>query len=188
MTMVYELRNAIDTQATEKTVVAQLLSEALALLEHDHSMARRRIEHAFTLAKTEDSDAPQQKSMLPKWRRRRAIDYIRSNLGSKLRVDDVAEAAALSASYFARSFKATMGMSYSKYVCQARVDMAMHLLLTTDTSIVEIALTCGLADQSHLTRVFRKLVGLPPKAWRQQMRDKAQDIQLDWNKPTMEAA
>ncbi|MBV8472677.1 MAG: helix-turn-helix transcriptional regulator, partial [Hyphomicrobiales bacterium] len=43
-----------------------------------------------------------------------------------------------------------------------------RLLLTTETPISEIALACGLTDQSHLTRIFKRSVGMPPAAWRRQ--------------------
>jgi AraC family transcriptional regulator len=55
-----------------------------------------------------------------------------------------------------------------------RLDLAKRLLLTSDTSIAEVALLCGLADQAHLTRLFSRTEGLPPRAWRRMLRDSAQ--------------
>jgi AraC-like DNA-binding protein len=40
------------------------------------------------------------------------------------------------------------------------------LLQTTELSLADIALACGFAEQSHFTRVFTRLVGMPPGAWR----------------------
>jgi AraC-like DNA-binding protein len=42
--------------------------------------------------------------------------------------------------------------------------------LTSDSPIADIALDCGLADQSHLTRLFSRSEGLPPGAWRRMLR------------------
>jgi transcriptional regulator GlxA family with amidase domain len=46
------------------------------------------------------------------------------------------------------------------------VERAQDLLLATDEPISQIALACGLADQCHLCRLFRKLAGESPAAWR----------------------
>jgi AraC-like DNA-binding protein len=50
---------------------------------------------------------------------------------------------------------------------QRRVDVAKDLMLTTDSSLVEISLKCGFSDQSHFTRVFAKATGETPGRWRQ---------------------
>ena len=39
-------------------------------------------------------------------------------------------------------------------------------MLSTDAPLSEIALDCGLADQAHLSRLFRRIVGETPRAWR----------------------
>jgi AraC family transcriptional regulator len=51
-------------------------------------------------------------------------------------------------------------------VIRRRVERAQGLMLATDASLSDIALDCGLADQSHLTRLFRRIVGESPRAWR----------------------
>ena len=63
----------------------------------------------------------------------------------------------------------TTGLTYSQYVIRARVDLAKHLLQTSKAPISEIALMCGLSDQPHLNRLFRRLVGVPPSTWRRMM-------------------
>ncbi|WP_225890025.1 helix-turn-helix domain-containing protein [Indioceanicola profundi] len=49
-----------------------------------------------------------------------------------------------------------------------RIERAKHLMLTTDEPLARIALDCGLADQSHLTRLFRTRVGMSPQSWRRE--------------------
>jgi AraC-like DNA-binding protein len=147
-------------------VVASLLREALGLLDADPRRARQRIADAISLASTPSEPLRRCCGKLAGWQFKRADLLIRGNLSSKLRIDDVASALNLSSSYFSRAFKATTGMTYSEFVSSARLTRAKTLLLTTRMSIVEVALACGLADQSHLTRVFSRSVGLPPYAWR----------------------
>jgi AraC-like DNA-binding protein len=45
---------------------------------------------------------------------------------------------------------------------------AQELLIRSREPLAQIALRCGLSDQSHFTRVFRRLVGVTPGAWRRQ--------------------
>lgn len=53
-----------------------------------------------------------------------------------------------------------------RWLLKARVERAREMLEKTAESVGEIANACGFADQSHLTRTFRKLFGTPPGAWR----------------------
>lgn len=147
-------------------LVVNLLCEALSLLEDDAMAARRCIESACALVRGADHPAVPTNNLLADWQVRRAHAHIRGNLASGLRIESVAKLVNLSASYFSRAFKATVGVSYSKFVARERIELAKRLLLTTERPISEIALMCGLADQSHLTRLFGKSEGLPPRAWR----------------------
>jgi AraC family transcriptional regulator len=148
------------------SLISQLLREALALFEDDRPTARRRVLHACALVTSQTPSGHHLPGKLAPWQLKRTEKHIRENLGSKLRIDNVAAAVRLSPNHFSRAFKATVGVSYTSFLIQARIQQAKRLLLTTETPICEIALICGLTDQSHLTRLFTRQVGLPPRAWR----------------------
>ena len=99
---------------------------------------------------------------------RRAKEYIASNLSGDILVADIAKACGLSRSHFIRSFRMTTGMTPHKWLQVRRIEQAKTLLLESSIATAEIAVDCGFADQSHLTRVFTRLVGTPPSAWRRQ--------------------
>ena len=152
-------------ERASQAVVAKLLEEALKLLDRDMPGARRRIEDACKLVVNNHPDCGKN-GLLADWQLQRAQRYIRDNLDSRLRIGPVAKIVNLSPSYFSRAFKATKGIPFSDFVLMSRVALAKHLLSTTDRPIAQIALDCGLADQSHLTRIFNRAVGTPPRAWR----------------------
>jgi AraC family transcriptional regulator len=150
---------------TRQAAAAALLEEALRLLDRDVPGARQRIEDACRLVghrgKTYGKNGH-----LANWQLLRARRFIGENLHARLRIGTVARIVNLSPSYFSRAFKASEGMPFSDFVLVSRIELAKHLLATTRRSIAEIALECGLADQSHLTRTFNRFVGTPPRAWR----------------------
>ena len=76
--------------------------------------------------------------------------------------------AQLSASHFTRAFKETFGETPLGYVSRQRMRYAQDLMLRSGECLSQIALTCGHCDQSHFTRVFRRKVGMSPRAWRRQ--------------------
>jgi AraC-like DNA-binding protein len=157
------------TSSADRDLVSTLLAEALSLFEEDPPAARRCIESARLLIRAPPNEERPKNCRLADWQVRRAKEFICRNLGASLRIETVAKLVHLSASYFSRSFKSTTGIAYSDYVASARIDLAKKLLLTTNAPISEVALACGLADQSHLTRVFSRVVGLPPNTWRRQL-------------------
>jgi AraC-like DNA-binding protein len=49
---------------------------------------------------------------------------------------------------------------------ERRIEWAKRMMHESDEPLSQIALACGLADQAHFTRLFRKFVGMPPSQWR----------------------
>lgn len=87
-------------------------------------------------------------------------------LDRPVRLNTVAEQVALSVSYFSRAFKETFGTTPHMHMLRLRLDRAQQLMLTTEDPLSQIALACGLADQAHLSKLFRRVVGETPSAWR----------------------
>ena len=84
---------------------------------------------------------------------------------------EVADAAGLSVSRALHLFRQEAGMSLSAYIASQRVDYARYLLRNTDRSMAEIASDCGFFDQSHFTKTFRAVEGLPPLRYRKSAQD-----------------
>jgi AraC family transcriptional regulator len=97
-------------------------------------------------------------------KKRRVIEHIEANLDKSLTCGTLAELVGLSTSYFNRAFKSSFGRTPHSFLISRRLERAQDLLLATDEPISQIALACGLADQCHLCRLFRKLVGESPGA------------------------
>jgi AraC family transcriptional regulator len=96
------------------------------------------------------------------------VDYIQANLDRKLTLEAIAQHFNLSVRYFCELFTQSMGMPPYQYVLQQRVERAKQLLKNKDRAIVDIALECGFANQTHLNRHFRKITGITPKTYRSQ--------------------
>jgi AraC family transcriptional regulator len=100
---------------------------------------------------------------LPREKLVRAVEYIQDQLGTDLTVSGIAQAVGLTPYHFARQFKESTGQSPYQYVVESRVGRAKKLLTTGKFTICEVAHRVGFADQSHLTRHFKRVFGLPPK-------------------------
>ncbi|HWZ05343.1 MAG TPA: AraC family transcriptional regulator [Bradyrhizobium sp.] len=97
-----------------------------------------------------------------------AKEYLATNLSGDILIADVAKACGLSRGHFTRSFRITTGMAPHKWLLLRRIQQAKTLLLESSIATAEIAVICGFADQSHLTRVFTRHVGTPPSGWRRE--------------------
>ena len=67
---------------------------------------------------------------------------------------------------FIRAFSRTTGRTPHQWLLEQRVTRARELIETSDMTLADIAIACGFADQSHLNRIFARIVGHPPGAWR----------------------
>lgn len=103
---------------------------------------------------------------LAPWQVRRVLAHIEANLATPIRNKDLAAVARLSTFHFAVAFRNSVGESPHEHVIRRRVERAQGLMLSSDKSLSDISAECGLADQAHLTRLFRRIVGESPAAWR----------------------
>lgn len=72
--------------------------------------------------------------------------------------------------HFGRAFRHATGLPPHQYVTEQRIAKATELLAGSDLPIADIAHAVGMSSQSHLTTVFRKLVGDTPAAYRRARR------------------
>jgi AraC family transcriptional regulator len=79
----------------------------------------------------------------------------------------MAEVVGMSQYYFSKLFKMSTGTTPHQYVMRQRVERAQELLRESQLALVEIATQVGFETQSHFTSVFRRLVGITPKRYRE---------------------
>src|SRR6266567_3518429 len=97
---------------------------------------------------------------------RRVVDFVQAHLDQNLSLEALAEQTGFSPYHFARLFRQTTGTSPHQFVLRQRVERAQLLLKERDVPLAQIAAACGFTDQSHLTQVFKRHVGLTPRAYR----------------------
>ncbi len=96
----------------------------------------------------------------------RAKEYLRESLDSSLSLGGVATELDLHPSHVAREFRRQTGTTVGTWVRRLRCAEAARLLSETDERLVVIASRCGFADQSHMGRTFRSLLGTTPREYR----------------------
>jgi AraC family transcriptional regulator len=113
-------------------------------------------------------DAPQQHSKwsLTDYQLRLVANYMHAHLDANMSLGQLANLAETGIYEFCRRFKNTTGLTPHNYLTQLRVEEGKQLLAEQRASIAEISLMLGFANQSHFTRVFRKITGITPKRFR----------------------
>jgi AraC family transcriptional regulator len=109
---------------------------------------------------------PASKKGLSAERLRRVREYIEAHLDDELSLTVLADIACLSPYHFSRSFKEAAGVGPQRYVIQRRLERAKTLLQQTHEPLAQIAQEAGFADQSHLTSIFRREIGVTPARFR----------------------
>jgi AraC family transcriptional regulator len=98
---------------------------------------------------------------------RQVIDYINDHLDQELGLAELAAIVQMSPHYFTRLFKQSTSLTPHQYVIRRRVERAKELLLNRELSIAEVAYSVGFANQSHLNRHLKRLLGVTPRHIRQ---------------------
>ncbi|HVR45607.1 MAG TPA: AraC family transcriptional regulator [Candidatus Binatia bacterium] len=99
---------------------------------------------------------------LPQRRLARVFDYIRANIASDLSLGELASIAGVGSSRFKALFKQSVGMPVHQYVIRRRVEYATELLQGGHAPLADVALQAGFANQSHMARCMRQVLGITP--------------------------
>jgi AraC-like DNA-binding protein len=96
----------------------------------------------------------------------KARKFIEEHSADELSLSKVAKAANISANHLSEKFKQVTGTNFVDYVAHARFEKARALLLNSNRRISEIAFAVGFQSLSQFNRVFKKLSGKCPSAYR----------------------
>jgi AraC-like DNA-binding protein len=119
------------------------------------------------------TEAPRQPRRVPRLAApvlRRATEMLMEESGPEVSMATIADALNMSRGQFFRAFRETTGTTPYQWVLNQRLDHARQMLRTTDLPLAQIALHCGFFDQSHLTRIFSREMGVSPGRWRRESR------------------
>ncbi|MBQ9519471.1 MAG: helix-turn-helix transcriptional regulator [Firmicutes bacterium] len=95
-----------------------------------------------------------------------AARYIRTNYAAPLTLEGIAAHVNTSPTYFSKKFKRATGFGCREYLVNVRLQEATKMLLQTNMSITDIALTCGFNSSNYFGDVFRKANGVSPAVYR----------------------
>jgi AraC family transcriptional regulator len=146
-----------------------ILDEVRGALSHDllaASVSATRLALLLRESVVIPSRPAPSKGGLASWQERKVRDYIDANIDSQILVADLADIVSLSAAHFCRAFKKSFCATPHNYIVRKRVERAQQLMRSTRNPLSQIALDCGFADQTHLSKLFRRLTGRTPNNWR----------------------
>lgn len=95
-----------------------------------------------------------------------AAEYISSHLMNNITLEDAANVANLSSTYFSKKFKELTGVGFKEYMNHQRIKQASTLLLQTNHSITEISEECGFHNSNYFGDLFKQMRGVSPSTYR----------------------
>jgi AraC family transcriptional regulator len=96
----------------------------------------------------------------------RVREKIEANIDSELTLTSLARESGYSRAHFLRMFRAATGLTPHQYVLELRLSRAKELLSRKNSSLIDVALSCGFSSQSHMTSVFRQHLAITPAEFR----------------------
>ncbi|MGK7913248.1 MAG: helix-turn-helix domain-containing protein [Synechococcus sp.] len=151
------IANMLLAESQQTSLGSQLYLDSLA-----NALAVNLLRHHATTT----PQLPEYDGGLPPRQLQQILDFVDAHLEQELRLETLAQLLDMSQFHFSRLFKQSMGSSPYQYLIRQRVERAKSLLKTSDRPIVDIALECGFNSHSHLSKQFRQVTGITPKAYR----------------------
>lgn len=96
----------------------------------------------------------------------RALEYIDEHYRDDISQQDAAGLIGMSTTSFSKRFTKCMGMGFTSYITHKRIHFAIHLLQSSEKTVLEIALECGFNNTASFYKAFKKITNLNPKDYR----------------------
>lgn len=151
------------------TEAGRLIEHVRNALDHDLGAATRAAGDLATLLGGHLCELPRvapTRGGLAPWQKLKVETYIETMICEAIPLEALAKLTSLSVSHFCRAFKDSFGLPPHAYIIRMRVERAKALMMATSEPLGQISAACGLADQAHLTRLFRSVTGTTPAVWR----------------------
>ncbi|WP_158606680.1 AraC family transcriptional regulator [Paenibacillus ginsengarvi] len=91
-----------------------------------------------------------------------ALSYIEEHFAERLSITEISRIANMSASHFSRTFKSTVGLTFTDYLTSVRMNMAKQMLVAGKWTITEVAEKTGFCNIHYFGKVFKETTGLSP--------------------------
>lgn len=151
-------------------VSARMLRSAHRAAEHGDRLAASSLLRIALAAVLRRNAVPEPAQARPP-RSRPAVRMARELLAERLTdppgLDELAAVAGMSPFALLRAFRADTGLPPHAYLNQLRLGLARRLI-DRSVPLAEVAVRAGFADQAHLTRHFKRVVGVPPGAYQRE--------------------
>ncbi|AUD03755.1 AraC family transcriptional regulator [Spirosoma pollinicola] len=150
------VRNAVTEQLEgmpQQRPFEQLMS-LLTLLDNLATNTDREILSATAFARPQRPDDQR--------RLEQVFSYIFQQYASPIALDDVANVANLTPGAFCRFFRQHTRKTFSQVLNEVRIEHACRYLRESESTISQIAFTCGYTNLSNFNRQFKETVGMPP--------------------------
>ena len=99
-----------------------------------------------------------------------AMDFIRNNYRTEVKIGEVADHIGINRSYLARNFKKETGMTPREYLINYRLERAASALIGTGDAISSVAAKAGYPDQTAFSKAFKKKYGISPQKYRSEQK------------------
>jgi AraC family transcriptional regulator len=159
-------------EATLLQLITLLLAEAArggtsGRLYADH-LAQALTTRILLLGDRKKSGPRPEASVLPRHLLQRVVERMH-DLDTDLDLQTLAAETGYSRAHFLRMFHAATGLTPYRYLLQLRLTRAKELIQQRYTSLIDVALACGFSSHAHMSRVFRRLLGVSPSEYRESL-------------------
>lgn len=100
----------------------------------------------------------------------RVLNYVDRNIKEGIGLDEAAEYANMSSSYFSKFFKRITGVNFITYMMDGKISAAKSMLTDTDMPVINIAYELSYSETNYFGKAFKKKVGLTPTEYRERHR------------------
>ncbi|WP_304408341.1 AraC family transcriptional regulator, partial [Bacteroides acidifaciens] len=108
-------------------------------------------------------------SIMRNERMEKVIAYLNKHYTESVGLDEIASYTAMNPTAFCRYFKENTGKTFKEYVLDMRIGYACKLLNSSVMNISQISATCGFESPVHFNRIFKRVTGMTPTIYREQM-------------------
>ncbi|MBD2872834.1 phosphoenolpyruvate hydrolase family protein [Paenibacillus arenilitoris] len=97
-------------------------------------------------------------------------EYVAENFMNEISFHELAMVAHVSRSYLSTLFKKDVGCNFPEYLAKYRIGKAIEIMKREELSLLEISSLVGFKDYAPFSRTFKKVTGVPPKAYARELR------------------